>query len=73
MDTGISHAEELGVGAGTVTLLPSAARPGNLPVALSSFVGRERELRELRNAPLSDERRVGAAVAEALGCVRCRA
>jgi predicted ATPase len=109
VDVGISRAEESGVGPGTVTLLPSALRPGNLPVALSSFVGRERELRELRGAladtrlltltgaggcgrtrlalraaseladrfpdgawwvelaPLSDERLVGAAVAEGLG------
>jgi predicted ATPase len=54
-DTDISHAEEPGVGAGTVTLLPSARRPGNLLVALSSFVGRERELGELRGA-LADTR-----------------
>jgi hypothetical protein len=46
----MSHAEKLGVGGGTVTLLPTAARPGNLPVALTSFVGRERELGQLRAA-----------------------
>jgi predicted ATPase/DNA-binding CsgD family transcriptional regulator len=109
VDAGTSHAEQLEVGAGTVTPLTTAARPHNLPVALSSFVGRERELGELRKAlaatrlltltgaggcgktrlalraaselvdrfpdgvwwvelaPLGDERRVGAAVAEALG------
>jgi predicted ATPase/DNA-binding CsgD family transcriptional regulator len=50
VDAGISQAETLGGEAGTVTLLPTAARPGNLPVALSSFVGRERELGELRAA-----------------------
>jgi predicted ATPase len=55
VDAGISQAEELGGEAGKVTLLPTAARPGNLPVALSSFVGRERELRELRGA-LTDTR-----------------
>jgi hypothetical protein len=38
----------LEVGAGTVTPLPGVERPHNLPVALSSFVGRERELTELR-------------------------
>jgi predicted ATPase len=46
----MSHPEELDVRSGTVAVLPSAARPGNLPVALSSFVGRERELGELRKA-----------------------
>jgi predicted ATPase/DNA-binding CsgD family transcriptional regulator len=45
-----SHAEELGVGAGTVTQLPTAVRPGKLPVSLSSFVGRERELDEMGKA-----------------------
>jgi predicted ATPase len=50
VDAAISHAEEPGVGAGTVTLLPTVARQGNLPAQLSSFVGRERELRELRAA-----------------------
>jgi predicted ATPase len=55
VDAGTSHAEQLEVWGGTVTLLPTAARPGNLPVALSSFVGRERELRELRKA-LADTR-----------------
>jgi predicted ATPase len=47
VDPGTSHAEELEVPSGTVTVLPTAARPGNLPVALSSFIGRERELGEL--------------------------
>jgi predicted ATPase/DNA-binding CsgD family transcriptional regulator len=51
----MSHAEELEVRSGTVTVLPTAARPGSLPVALSSFVGRERELGELRQA-LADTR-----------------
>jgi hypothetical protein len=55
MDAGRSHAEDLEVGPGKVTLLPTAARPGNLPVALSSFVGRERELGELHRA-LADTR-----------------
>jgi predicted ATPase/DNA-binding CsgD family transcriptional regulator len=55
VDAGISQAEELKGEVGKVTLLPTAARPGNLPVALSSFVGRERELRELRGA-LTDTR-----------------
>ena len=50
VDAGISQAEELVGEAGTVRLLPTAARPGDLPVALSSFVGRERELGELREA-----------------------
>jgi predicted ATPase/DNA-binding CsgD family transcriptional regulator len=50
MDAGKSHAGPLEVGAGTVTVLPRAAAPHNLPVALTSFVGRERELAELREA-----------------------
>jgi predicted ATPase/DNA-binding CsgD family transcriptional regulator len=40
----------LGGRIGSVTVLPGAARPGNLPEQLSSFVGRERELAELREA-----------------------
>jgi predicted ATPase/DNA-binding CsgD family transcriptional regulator len=109
MDAGISHAEQLDAGGATVTLLPGAGRPRALPVALTSFVGRERELAELDAvlaqarlvtltgpggggktrlalelaaarlerlsvevwwvdlASLADERRVGAAVAQALG------
>jgi predicted ATPase/DNA-binding CsgD family transcriptional regulator len=47
LNAGMSHAEQAEVGARTVTPLPSAASPHNLPVALSSFVGRERELGEL--------------------------
>jgi hypothetical protein len=48
VDAGMSQAERLEVGAGTVTPLPGVERPHNLPVALSSFVGSERELAELR-------------------------
>ena len=50
LDAARSPAEELAVGAGTVTVLPAVERPGNLPVSLSSFVGRERELSELAEA-----------------------
>jgi predicted ATPase/DNA-binding CsgD family transcriptional regulator len=35
---------------GSVTLLPTAVGPHNLPVSLTSFVGRERELSEVREA-----------------------
>jgi predicted ATPase len=47
VDAGTPHAEQLEVGPGAVTPQP-AAGPNNLPVALTSFVGRERELGELR-------------------------
>jgi predicted ATPase/DNA-binding CsgD family transcriptional regulator len=47
MDAGVSHVE-LDAGGGTVTPLPGARRPRGLPVALTSFVGRESELAELR-------------------------
>jgi predicted ATPase len=47
VEAGRSHAKESQVRSGTVSVLRTAARPGNLPVALSSFVGRERELGEL--------------------------
>jgi predicted ATPase/DNA-binding CsgD family transcriptional regulator len=51
VEAGMSNAEQLEVGAaGTVKLLPRAAGPHNLPVQLTSFVGRERELGELREA-----------------------
>jgi predicted ATPase/DNA-binding CsgD family transcriptional regulator len=51
VEAGISNAEQLEVGAaGTVKLLPSAAGPHNLPIQLTSFVGRERELGELHQA-----------------------
>jgi predicted ATPase/DNA-binding CsgD family transcriptional regulator len=40
----------LGGRIGSVTVLPGAARPGTLPEQLSSFVGRERELVDLRGA-----------------------
>jgi predicted ATPase len=46
----VSRAGELEVGAGTVTPLLGVVRPNNLPVQLTSFVGRGRELRELREA-----------------------
>jgi len=49
----MSSAERLETGSATVTLLPSAAGPQNLPVRLTSFVGRERELGELREAVAS--------------------
>ena len=109
MDAGTSHAEQLDAGGGTVTPLRGSGRPRGLPVALTSFVGRESELAQLRAvlgqarlvtltgpggcgktrlalelaaerldrpsvvvgwvdlASLADERRVGAAVAQALG------
>jgi predicted ATPase/DNA-binding CsgD family transcriptional regulator len=47
---GVSHAEELRVGDGTVTPLRAAVARHSLPVALTSFVGRERELGELGEA-----------------------
>jgi predicted ATPase/DNA-binding CsgD family transcriptional regulator len=50
MGAGPSHSEQSNVAAGVVTLLPSEAAPHNLPVSLTSFVGRDRELRELREA-----------------------
>jgi hypothetical protein len=52
---GASHAEDLDVAAGTVTPLHAVVTPHNLPVALMSFVGRERERGELRRA-LADTR-----------------
>jgi predicted ATPase/DNA-binding CsgD family transcriptional regulator len=52
---GASHAEDLDVAAGTVTPLHAVVTPHNLPVALTSFVGRERERGELRRA-LADTR-----------------
>ena len=48
--TGTSRAERLETRGGTVTPLPTAGGAHNLPVALTSFIGRERELRELREA-----------------------
>jgi predicted ATPase len=50
VDAGTSHAERPGSRAGTVTPLPSHPRPHNLPNPLTSFVGRERELVEVREA-----------------------
>jgi predicted ATPase/DNA-binding CsgD family transcriptional regulator len=50
VDAGLSDAEEFEGEAGTLTLLPSAAAPHNLPTALTSFVGRERELGEISEA-----------------------
>lgn len=109
MDAATSHTEQLDAGAGTVTPLRGVAPSRGLPVALTSFVGRESELGELHEllsqarlvtlsgpggcgktrlalelaadlldrtsggvwwvdlARLADARRVGAAVAEALG------
>jgi predicted ATPase/DNA-binding CsgD family transcriptional regulator len=55
VDAGISRAGQLEVGSGTVTPLRGVERRHNLPVALTSFVGRERELAELRGA-LEDTR-----------------
>ena len=46
----MSHAEQLDIAPGTVTPLPSAAPRHNLPVSLTSFIGRERELEELKRA-----------------------
>ena len=45
----MSDPHELGPAVGTVTVLPGAARRDGLPIALTSFVGRERELAELRD------------------------
>ena len=45
----MSDPQESGPAAGTVTVLPGAARRDGLPIALTSFVGRERELAELRD------------------------
>ena len=109
VDAATSHTEQLDAGAGTVTPLRGVATSRGLPVALTSFVGRESELGELHEvlsqarlvtlsgpggcgktrlalelaadlldrtsggvwwvdlAWLADARRVGAAVAEALG------
>ncbi len=50
MGEGTGASGPLGGRIGSVTVLPGAARPGNLPEQLSSFVGRERELAELREA-----------------------
>ena len=47
MDVHRSQAEQLEDRVGTVTLLPSAAPPHNLPSTPTSFVGRERELAEV--------------------------
>ena len=49
MDAGTSHAEQLDVGGGTVTPLRAPGRPRGLPVALTSFVGRESEIDELKH------------------------
>jgi predicted ATPase/DNA-binding CsgD family transcriptional regulator len=46
----MSDGERLGVGCGTVTRLPIAVGAHKLPVSLTSFVGRERELGEVRAA-----------------------
>ena len=109
MDAVTSHTEPLDAEAGTVTPLRGVAPGRGLPIALTSFVGRESELGQLREALrqarlvtlsgpggcgktrlaltlaadlvdrtsggvwwvdlawLADPRRVGAAVAEALG------
>ena len=109
VDAVTSHTEQLDAGAGTVTPLRGVAPARGLPVALTSFVGRESELGQLHEvlrqarlvtlsgpggcgktrlalelaadlvdrtsggvwwvdlAWLADARRVGAAVAEALG------
>ena len=109
MDAVTSHTEQLDAEAGTVTPLRGVAPGRGLPIALTSFVGRESELGQLREvlrqarlvtlsgpggcgktrlaltlaadlvdrtsggvwwvdlAWLADPRRVGAAVAEALG------
>ena len=48
MDAGTSHAEQLDAEGGTVMPLRGSGRPRGLPVALTSFVGRERELAQLR-------------------------
>ena len=46
----MTHAEALDVEAGAVAPLATVARLSNLPVPLTSFVGRERELAQLREA-----------------------
>ncbi len=48
MDAGPDQAEQFDAGNATVTLLPGASPPHNLPQPLTSFIGRERELAELR-------------------------
>ena len=48
MDAWTSDAEESSPAAGTIMAPAGVACPGGLPVALTSFVGRERELGELR-------------------------
>jgi predicted ATPase/DNA-binding CsgD family transcriptional regulator len=50
VETGMPRAERLGAGGGAVRLMPTTAPPHNLPVALTSFIGRERELDGLREA-----------------------
>jgi predicted ATPase/DNA-binding CsgD family transcriptional regulator len=55
VDASTSPAEQPGAAAGAVRLLPRAAPQHNLPVTLTSFVGREDELEEL-HAALSDTR-----------------
>jgi NB-ARC domain len=50
VDASRLHADGLEVAPGAVTPVPTAARPNNLPVQLTSFVGRDRELGELRAA-----------------------
>jgi MoxR-like ATPase len=50
VDAGRLHADGLEVAPGAVTPVPTAARPNNLLVQLTSFVGRDRELGELRAA-----------------------
>ena len=55
MDARTSHGEKWEDRATTViTLLPGAAPPHNLPERITSFVGRERELAELRNGLAKD-------------------
>jgi predicted ATPase/DNA-binding CsgD family transcriptional regulator len=55
VDASTSPAQQAGAVAGAVRLLPRTAPRHNLPVALTSFVGRECELEEL-HAALSDTR-----------------
>jgi predicted ATPase/DNA-binding CsgD family transcriptional regulator len=55
LDAGSPQTEQVDVGTATVTPLPGAAWPRRLPVPLTSFVGREHELGELREA-LGDTR-----------------
>jgi predicted ATPase/DNA-binding CsgD family transcriptional regulator len=47
---GTSSAKQQKPATGGVTLLPNTTSPNNLPVALTSFIGRERELAELSTA-----------------------